>query len=359
MTTVTLSAASSSGSPLWYATRATGIVALILLTATVVLGIAGAARFAAPGLPRVVSAGLHRNISLLVLGLIAVHVLTTVADSYVHIGLTAAVIPFSSSYRGFWLGLGAVAFDLLIALAVTSLLRDRLSYRVWRGVHWAAYASWPIALWHALGTGTDSRLPWLIAIDAGCVGAVAAAAWWRLSLVQPGRGRAAGIAGVMLVPLATAVFIFVGPLQPGWARRAGTPPPALVSGTPASPLVAAPAAPAAGTTHFTGRVRRVAGPAAGEVTITVNSRTSGTPRQTVIVVLRGTPDGTGVSLTSGTIRVRAGRSSYQGPVTMLRGHRLRATVRQAGEPAQIVAMTLIISGDRGAGRLSIRPADPA
>jgi sulfoxide reductase heme-binding subunit YedZ len=358
MTTVALSAASSSGSPLWYATRATGVVALILLTATVVLGIAGAGRFAAPGLPRVVTAGLHRNISLLVLGLIAVHVLTTVADPYVHIGLTAAVIPFSSSYRPFWLGLGAVAFDLLIALAVTSLLRDRMSYRVWRGVHFAAYASWPIALWHGLGTGTDSRLPWLIAIDAGCVGAVAATAWWRLSLVQPGRGRAAGIAGVMLVPLATAVFIFVGPLQPGWARRAGTPPPAVVSGTAASSSATAPPAPAARTTHFAGRVRRET-TAAGEVTITVDSRTSGTPRQTVIVVLRGTPEGTGLSLTSGTIRVQAGRFSYQGPVTMLRGHQLTATVRRAGGPPQNVAMTLIISGAKGTGRLSMRPAGPA
>ncbi len=112
---------------LWYATRATGVVALVLLTATVVLGVAGTARFAAPGLPRVITAGLHRNLSLLVVGFVAVHVLTTVADSYTSIGLSAAVIPFSSDYRRLWLGLGTIAFDLLLAVTLTSLLRDRLS----------------------------------------------------------------------------------------------------------------------------------------------------------------------------------------------------------------------------------------
>jgi methionine sulfoxide reductase heme-binding subunit len=182
MTGVPLSAASTSVSPLWYATRATGVVALVLLTVTVILGIAGTARFAAPGLPRVVTAGLHRNVSLLVLGFVVVHVLTTVLDGYVRIGLVSAVVPFDSPYRGFWLGLGAVAFDLLLAVALTSLVRDRLPYRAWRSVHWLAYACWPIALSHGLGTGTDRRLSWLLALDALCVTGVACAVWWRLSL---------------------------------------------------------------------------------------------------------------------------------------------------------------------------------
>ena len=206
---------------LWYATRATGVVALVLLTATVVLGVAGTARFAAPGLPRVLTAGLHRNLSLLVVGFVSVHVLTTVADSYTSIGLSSVIIPFNSDYRRLWLGLGTIAFDLLIAVTLTSLLRDRLSYRAWRAVHWLGYACWPVALWHGLGTGTDSRLPWLLALDALCVAAVAAAIWWRLSLAAPGLGRTAALAGLALLPVATAIFVFVGPLQPGWSQRAG------------------------------------------------------------------------------------------------------------------------------------------
>jgi methionine sulfoxide reductase heme-binding subunit len=223
MTPVALGAASTGASALWYATRAFGVVALILLTGTVILGIAGSARFTMPGLPRVVTAGLHRNLSLLVLALVALHVLTTVADGYAPIGLASAVVPFDSAYRGLWLGLGTVAFDMLLAVALTSLLRDRLSYRAWRRVHWLAYGCWPVALWHSLGTGTDSKLPWLLAVEALCVASVVGAVWWRLSLAAPGPARAAAIAGSVLVPLATGIFVYVGPLQPHWAERAGTP----------------------------------------------------------------------------------------------------------------------------------------
>ena len=209
---------------LWYATRAFGVVALMLLTATVILGIAGTARFAAPGLPRVVTAGLHRNLSLLVLALVALHVLTTITDGYAPIGFASAVVPFDSAYRGLWLGLGTVAFDMLLAVTLTSLLRDRLSYRAWRYVHWLAYACWPVALWHSLGTGTDSKVPWLLAIDAVCVAGVAGAVWWRLSLAAPGRGRTAALTALAVLPMATGIFIYIGPLQPHWAERAGTPP---------------------------------------------------------------------------------------------------------------------------------------
>jgi len=209
---------------LWYATRGTGTVALLLLTATVVLGIAGTARFETQRWTRVLTADLHRHLSLLAAAFVAVHVATTVLDPFAPIGWAAAVVPFSSSYRPLWLGLGAVAFDLLLAVLLTSLVRARLGYRAWRSVHWLAYASWPVALWHGLGTGTDSRLTWLIGLDAGCVAVVAAAACWRISLLPGGGRRLAVLSAGVLLTLATAVFTATGPLQPGWARRAGTPP---------------------------------------------------------------------------------------------------------------------------------------
>ena len=216
-----LAAATSGPSPLWYATRATGVVALVLLTVTVALGIAGVSRLESRHWPRVITAGLHKNISLLVVAFVLVHVLTTVLDSFVSISIISAVIPFSSGYRTFWLGLGAIAFDLILALVVTSLLRGRLSYRAWRAVHLLAYASWPVALWHGLGTGTDSKLPWLLAIDAGCVLLVAGALLWRLQLMAPGTARKAAIAATIAVPAATIVFVIAGPLRSGWAARAG------------------------------------------------------------------------------------------------------------------------------------------
>jgi len=367
MTGAALSAASGV-SPLWYATRATGVVALLLLTATVILGIAGTARFTAPGLPRVVTAGLHRNISLLVLGLLTVHVLTTVLDTFTHIGLVSVIIPFTSDYRGFWLGLGTVAFDLLLAVAVTSLLRDRLSYRTWHAVHLGSYACWPIALWHGLGTGTDSKLSWLLLLDVLCVAAVVAAAAWRLSLAQPGAGRTAAIATTVLVPLGTAAFAFLGPLQPGWAQRAGTPVALLGSAATGNSAATATPASASGsgsgsgsspsTAAFTGRVRRSTGPGGGEVTITVDSRTSGTPQRALTIVLRGTPDGAGIAMSSGTVRLSSvGQGAVeQGPVTALDGPRLAAILRGSGGSEQQADVTLVISGARASGQLTLRTA---
>lgn len=184
-------------------------MALVLLTATVLLGVATAAGATVPGLPRVITGALHRNLSLLVLAFVAAHVLTTVLDSFVSIGLTAAFVPFSSAYRRFWLGLGAIAFDLLLAVTVTSLLRDRMSYRAWRAVHGLSYACWPVALWHGLGTGTDTRLSWLLALYALCGASVLGVAAWRLARGRPGPARNALIGAAVLVPLTTIAAVAI------------------------------------------------------------------------------------------------------------------------------------------------------
>ena len=174
---------SLNGPGLWYATRATGLVALLLLTASVLLGILTAGRFSTRRWPRFLSQGMHRNISLLVLVFLILHVGTTVADTYTSIPLTAAFVPFASSYKTAWLSLGAVAFDMLLALVATSLLRARIGYRAWRRVHWAAYGCWPVALAHGLGTGTDRNVTWVFALTMACAVCVLAAGTWRLVAV--------------------------------------------------------------------------------------------------------------------------------------------------------------------------------
>jgi len=167
------------GPGLWYATRATGLVTLLLLTASVLLGILTAGRFSSQRWPRFLSQGLHRNISLLVLVFLALHVGTTVIDTYTSIPLTAAFIPFASSYKAAWLSLGAVALDLLIALIATSLLRARIGHRAWRRVHWLAYACWPVAVAHGLGTGTDRKATWVFAMTVACAVIVLGVGAWR------------------------------------------------------------------------------------------------------------------------------------------------------------------------------------
>ena len=110
---------------------------------------------------------------------LALHIVTAVVDPFTHLGLTAATVPFGSYYRTFWLGLGTVAFELMLAIVATSLLRHLIGVRAWRAVHWLAYLSWPVAVLHGIGTGTDASTPWMIAVTVVSVGAVLTALAWR------------------------------------------------------------------------------------------------------------------------------------------------------------------------------------
>jgi sulfoxide reductase heme-binding subunit YedZ len=349
---------------LWYATRGSGVVALLLLTATVVLGVAGTARFETPRWPRVLTAGLHRHLSLLVLAFVAVHIVTTVLDPFAPIGWTAAILPLQASYRPVWLGLGTVAFDLLLAVLVTSLLRARLGYRAWRSVHWLAYVSWPVALWHGLGTGTDSRLSWLIGLEAGCVAAVATAAGWRISLLTSATQRMAACSAGAVMALATVTFVAVGPLQPGWARRAGTPVALLSSagsGSAASGGAAgtgAAAGPLPGSGRFTGHVARTGPGTGGESTITISGQSDSSPRQSIVIVLRGRPDDGGIDLASGDVGLRPAASAlaYRGPVVRLAGDLIVAQLRGTGGYSARARITLYISGSRVTGLLAVSGA---
>jgi methionine sulfoxide reductase heme-binding subunit len=151
---------------LWYATRAFGVISLVLLSTVMVLGLLTAGRQAPIRGPAFVVTGLHRSLSMLSVMFIALHVITGVVDGYVPLTWLDTVVPFGSSYQPFWTGLGTVALDLMIALIVTSLLRARLGLRAWRTVHWLAYACWPVALAHGLGQGTDNT-SLLLLVPAG------------------------------------------------------------------------------------------------------------------------------------------------------------------------------------------------
>ncbi len=176
---------------LWFLSRGTGLTAMVLLTLVLALGVLTRSGRPLPGLPRFVTAGLHRNAALLAVALLAVHVVTAVLDPYALTGVVGIVVPFTGAYRPLFVGLGTLALDLLIALTVTSMLRERLPDRVWRAVHWSAYACWPLALAHGLGSGTDAFRTWSLAVTAGCVAVATFAVVWRL--------RAADFHGPVLV----------------------------------------------------------------------------------------------------------------------------------------------------------------
>jgi sulfoxide reductase heme-binding subunit YedZ len=170
-----------SADTLWYLGRGTGVVTLLLLTVTMVLGIGTRSGRPAPWLPRFAVAALHRNTSLLATVFLVLHVVSLLFDPYAQLTVLDTVFPFLAGYAPFWVGLGTVTLDLMAALVVTSLLRHRIGHRTWRAIHWTAYASWPIALVHALGSGTDAGTGWFLVLAGACSVAVAGTVFWRLS----------------------------------------------------------------------------------------------------------------------------------------------------------------------------------
>jgi methionine sulfoxide reductase heme-binding subunit len=211
----------------WFLTRSLGVVLLVLLTVVTVLGTVLAGRPASGRVPGFVVADLHRRLTVLALVLLAGHVAASVADSYVTITWLDAVVPFVTTYRPLWTGLGTLACDVLLLVAVTSALRHRMSARAWRAAHLSAYAMWPLAVLHTLGDGSDARSAWLPLLTLGCVLAVVLAGWWRLQRLEAfaGRVRLATVVAVPLALVALAAWAWLGPLAAGWAQRAGTPPP--------------------------------------------------------------------------------------------------------------------------------------
>ncbi|MEU6257495.1 ferric reductase-like transmembrane domain-containing protein [Streptomyces sp. NPDC047043] len=166
---------------LWYANRATGAVCLVLFTIVVLLGIAVKLRGKLPGLPRFGTVSLHRTLSLSATAFLALHIALAVIDSYVDITVVDVLIPFVSDYQPLWLGLGTVALDLMLAVLITSLLRARMGHRTWRAIHWLAYASWPVALIHGIGIGTDTGTDWMTWLTIACVAAVLTAGGIRVA----------------------------------------------------------------------------------------------------------------------------------------------------------------------------------
>lgn len=169
-----------SSPEIWYLMRGSGVVALILFTGVVVLGIATTMRFRVGRLPRFVTLGLHRSMSLLAVAFLGIHVATALADSYAKVGIAQVLVPLPSAKYGPYLGLGALSLDLLAAVLVTSLLRNRLGRRLWKGIHWLAYLSWPVAFYHAAGIGTDRASGWFVDIAVACASVIVVTAFWRL-----------------------------------------------------------------------------------------------------------------------------------------------------------------------------------
>jgi sulfoxide reductase heme-binding subunit YedZ len=314
----------------------------------------GPLRYAAPPRwPRFAIDALHRDVSLLVVLFLVIHIITSVLDTFAPIKLADAVLPVGSSYRPLWMGLGALSFDLIVALVVTSLLRRRVGYR-----HWLAYASWPVALLHGLGSGTDTKTWWMLAATVACTVAVLAAVWIRIGKATVLRDglRPAAIAATIATPLGIALFALLGPLQAGWARRAGTP--TRLLGKPAAAAVATPAtrAPVATRTTLhapfsaglTGTINQSSAPGGSIIDIALSH--SGGARGRLRVRIAGTPlGGGGLSMTGSQVVLAAGGlpAVLQGRILSLQGTQFLARVAGPSGSALNLHANLNIDGQSG------------
>lgn len=198
---------------LWYTTRATGMVALVLFTLVVSLGTFVANRIGGSTVGRFELNELHRSISIVAMVFLAIHILTTVIDSFVATGWISVLVPFTSSYKRTAVAVGTIAFDLILAVWISSLLKVRIQNRSWRFIHWFSWLAFASALTHAFLSGTDARHGAGLVLVSACVLIVLSAALWRY-LGRP--TRAAG--RTALSPLAAAPLPVKGPAR---APRAG------------------------------------------------------------------------------------------------------------------------------------------
>jgi len=324
---------------------------------------------------------------LLALAVLAVHIVTSVLDPFAPIRLIDTVIPFASSYRPVWLGLGAVASDVLIAVICTSLLRRRVGYRAWRVTHWFAYACFPIALVHGLGTGSDAKTSWMLLLTAGCVLTVLVAVWIRVAAGWPNHAgiRTSAVLASIAAPVALLAWLPSGPLGAGWAKRAGTPT-ALLAKTSSSASAAASsgvnssagansssransssgggasasAAPRGFNAQVSGTVTN-SQPSGGLVQVDLKLRVPGQPLSRLDIRISGQPlSGGGVAMTSS--RVTLGPASnperYAGRVTALEGTSVGARVSGPGGSLVLMAQLQIDPRSNAvAGALAARPGE--
>jgi DMSO/TMAO reductase YedYZ heme-binding membrane subunit len=352
----------------WDTARAGGLISYVLLTTAVSLGLILRNRWQSSRWPRLVTNELHGYVSLLALVFIVVHVLAVTVDPFTHFGLGAVLIPFASHYRPLWMGLGIVALYLLLAVWISTRLRQRIGHRLWRQIHVLAFAVYGAATLHGLGTGSDTRTIWAIALYATSVGLVGTLLAIRL-LAPAGRGSrprpvAAGAAAVAV--LAAAAWSLGGPFAAGWSARAGGT--TTRTAAPARPHVARvrpkpkplPTAVvhAPFSARYAGQLTVEPVNDQGRITVRIDGALSGATKDHLEILIHGVPlDNGGVAMEQSRVRMGTTTPLYHGEITSLDGNRLVAALRSAHQRLR-VDLTLNIAQDGSVvGR--VRGTEPA
>lgn len=338
----------SESQALWYLTRGSGLVSILLLTLVVALGIAQVHGVAGPGSQRFVITQIHRNAALLVVVFIAIHIATSILDAYAPIHWLDAIIPFTSPYRSLWLGLGTLAFDLLLALVITSLLRLRIGFSTWKAIHWLAYVCWPISFLHGLGTGSDGRVGLVQIIDLICVVVVVLAIVWRLTRnwQHDTAIRAGSAVAMTMFVFGMSLWAYNGPMQKGWAKKAGTPSELLGSGSSVTVTTGGLAVPF--SADVSGTLEQNSTKPGANATITLTGTISNGADAVFVITLTGPVSSRGgVSMRSSTVTMGPPDDprGYSGTITNLQGSQLQFEVSDTSGNMISAAVGLQVTGD--------------
>ena len=206
----------------WDVARAGGLVAYLLITISVALGLALSMRWQRPKWPRLITNEMHSFVTLLSMVFVGVHVLAVWIDPFTRFGWRDIFVPFATSYRPLWMAVGIVGTYLLLAVWITTQLRSRIGYAWWRRLHTLTFAVYLLSTLHGLGTGTDTRQPWALALYAGSVFLVGTLLINRLLTPAGARGRAhprLALATAMIL-VAGVFWTVTGPAHAGWSAIA-------------------------------------------------------------------------------------------------------------------------------------------
>ena len=326
----------SAGSIDWYAARAAGVVAYVLLTLVVLLGITLSGRARLPRWPAFAVTDVHRFASLLVGVFLGIHVLAIGIDTYTPFSLTQLVVPGASSYRPLWVALGIVAAELLLAVAVTNLLKSRIPHRLWRRAHYLTLLVWMGATAHGIGAGTDAGTAWLRTLYIVSIAAVPAAVAWRVLRRRLPEAR-------ILQPAAAAALL-------GLALVLGfdTLPHGLGAGS-ARAASAAPAPPASLSASFSGSVEQRRGSAGALVSVV--GKGSGARSVLLRIDIAALDDRT--TDTSLQLEDVASGTICKGTVTALNGSGFSGTCAFPGGPTRSVGGDWQVSGNSVSGRVRL------
>jgi hypothetical protein len=331
-----------TGALTWDLARASGLVAFLLLTASVSIGIALSLGWRTTRWNRFVTNEVHRFVTLLALLFLVLHGAAIVVDPFIKMSVSDVLVPFTTTYRPLWVGLGILGGYLIAAVYLSERVRSRIGYTWWRRFHGLAFAAFLMTLLHGIATGSDTRAPWALALYGGSALLVSVLLGLRLLPAPQARRRplVAVLAGACLV--AVVFFTVSQPLQPGWSARAGgTIPEGVAAATAATSSLGVTESKPLG---FDGQIAR------SEETIQVTGET--TDGTAAFRVQLGGDDG----VVSGQIILQTETAQVcQGPVTQVGDTTIDATCSTAGGTWSLRIAVLTASQSQISGTLEIAP----